>query len=216
MLGIFLLVGGLSWWTHLRPELEFDASSLASLPSTIDGFTSRDLPIDEGVESMLDANFNIQREYRTNSQVIWLYVGYYSTERGGKPEHLPSVCYGAHGWQIIATRQVSIDEARGWQAQEYVIEQGNEQRLVHFWFRSSHSSGILRLQSLQFDHLLNRLAQGRADGSLVRLSTPLRGGRDLEARKLLLSFAVELETMLGEHWPSEFPAGSTRNASASD
>jgi hypothetical protein len=53
--------------------------------------------------------------------------------------------------------------------------------------------------------LTGRLRQGRGDGALVRLSTPLIGVDRDAARGMLVSFARVLEPKLGEAWPSEAP-----------
>jgi hypothetical protein len=60
---------------------------------------------------------------------------------------------------------------------------------------------------LRLDHLSGRLRGGRADGALVRLSTPVAAGREAEARARLTAFARELDPLLAERWPREFPAG---------
>jgi hypothetical protein len=61
--------------------------------------------------------------------------------------------------------------------------------------------------NLRLDHLSGRLRGGRADGALVRLSTPLAPGREAEARARLIAFARDLDPLLAERWPREFPSG---------
>jgi hypothetical protein len=55
-----------------------------------------------------------------------------------------------------------------------------------------------------FDRFVSRLRYGRADGSLVRLSTPVEPGEAEDtARTRLRSFARELLPLLEAHWPEE-------------
>jgi len=207
LLMIFLLVGGFSWSMRFRAPLEFDTSPLASLPQSVGNWDSRDIPLEENVESMLRADFNLQRIYRSPfNKPIWLYIGYYGTARGGKPEHTPDVCYKASGWQIVSDQTVPIDREQGFRAREFVVEKEGERRLVNFWFRSSRRSGIPTTNGLRFDHLLNRLTSNRADGALVRISTPITPETEFEGRSRLRSFGIALETQLRAHWPSEFAA----------
>ena len=65
-------------------------SPLETLPPRIDDWMSIDLAIDDQVANELAADFNVQRAYsHPTGHLIWLYVGYYSTDRGGRPDHTP-------------------------------------------------------------------------------------------------------------------------------
>jgi EpsI family protein len=203
------IVGGMAWWLQLRPPLQADYAPLGTVPMTLGSWSGETVPLDTGVEAMLDADFNLQRAYWSpeRDQLIWLYVGYYGTRRGGRPEHLPSECYPSNGWEIEQTRTVMIDPERAFRANEYVVSQLGQRRLVHFWFRSSRRTGMLDELHLRLDHVIGRLRGGQADGALVRLSTPFEAGGEAEARARLVGFARVLDPLLGERWPREFPSG---------
>lgn len=205
---VLVAVGCLAWWLSLRPVLDVDSRELAGLPSQVDSWVSIEIPLDSAVESMLQADFNLQRTYiHPLGDVIWLYVGYYGTERGGRPEHLPRTCYRAHGWSIAAQRALDIDPQLGLRANEYVVEREGEVRLVHFWYRSHRETGILSMLGLTVDHLFGRFLGRRADGALVRLSTRLESPEELvAARSKLAGFGASLDVLLAERWPSEAPA----------
>jgi EpsI family protein len=207
MLALLLGVGGLVWSLQLRAPLHADAESLAALPYEVQEWEARDLPLDEVVESMLRADYNLQRAYHHPlGDVVWLYVGYYGTRRGGTPEHTPRQCYTAHGWQLDAGREVVVDPERGMRVQEMVVEQEGARRLVHYWYRSSARTGLLDTFDLRLDHVWTRLATGRADGALVRLSTPMGPAEDVvDARPRLLALAGRLDAALARHWPEERP-----------
>jgi EpsI family protein len=201
---LMLIVGALGWYLQLGPELQVDASRLADVPTRIGRWQSTDVPLASVVERELRADFNFQRAYFTRSgDQIWLYVGYYGTARGGRPEHTPRGCYTGAGWGIESSRTVEIDSNEEFRANEYLIEQRGEQRLVHFWYRSHRRTGILGGLDQNIDRLLGRLLDGRADGALVRISTPISGDDTTAARGRLLSFASLLDPLLGEYWPTE-------------
>lgn len=203
---LMLLVGAVAWKFQLRPALRVDATALASLPTEIEGWSSREIPLDDNVESMLRATFNVQRAFaHPLGDVVWLYIGYYGTDRGGTPEHTPRACYRAHGWTLSDFQTPVVDSQRGLRANEVVVEQEGEQRLVLFWYRSYRKTGILGEFALGVDHLLGRLTAGRADGALVRLSTPLEEGGEFAARSRLVSLARILDPEIERHWPSEVP-----------
>lgn len=203
------IVGATAWWLQLRPPLHADYAPLATLPMDVGSWSGTPVPLETDVERMLDADYNLQRAYLNpeRNQVVWLYVGYYGTERGGHPEHVPSQCYPSGGWTIERRGALVIDPEHGLEANEFVVSQRGELRLVHFWYRSSHRTGMLGGMDVRMDHLRGRFSDGRADGALVRLSTPFDPAREDEARSRLMAFARQVDPLLAERWPREFPAG---------
>jgi EpsI family protein len=203
-----LLVGSFAWWLELRPRLEVHAQALIALPPALEDWRSRDIPLEQAVESILQTDADLQREYvRPHEESVWLFVGYYGTDRGGRPEHTPGVCYRANGWRVERRNTVTIDPARGLRAMEYVVERDGQRDLVQFWYRSYRRTGMLADLDMSLDHLIGRIRTGRADGALVRLSTPIRGDVGA-ARDRLVAFAAALDLQLAAHWPTETPAGS--------
>jgi EpsI family protein len=205
---VLVAVGCVAWWLSLRPVLEVDSRELARLPSQVDAWSSIDIPLEEAVESMLEADFNLQRAYvHPLGDVIWLYVGYYGSDRGGRPEHLPQTCYRAHGWSITAQRAIEIDPRLGLRVNEYVVEREGQVRLVHFWYRSHRGTGRLSVMGLTVDHLFGRFMGRRADGALVRISTRLESPEELvAARSKLAGFGAVFDALLAERWPTETAA----------
>jgi EpsI family protein len=203
--------GALAWSFQLRPALAVDTTPLSGLPLRVGSWQGAEEPVQGGVEEMLAADFNLQRSYlHPVGGIVWLYVGYYGTERGGRPEHTPWACYPSNGWAVLDPAEVLVDAATQRRANEIVVEKDGERRLVHFWYRSSRRSGMLGGFDQAVERVLGRILTGRADGSLVRLSAPLDasvGGADREqARSRLISFGQLLVPLLSEHWPSELPA----------
>jgi EpsI family protein len=207
-----LAVGALAWWLQMRPALVVDPAPLAGLPRQIGSWRSVELPLDSAVESILRADFNIQRAYvrdqAVNKVPIWLYIGYYGTQRGGRPEHTPRGCFTGAGWEIAAASVIGAEDGSGRRINEYHVERHGERQLVHFWYRSARSTGLVGGFDQRFDQILGRLESGRADGALIRLSTPLGPGGDSEARAHLLALGTELDRQLGQYWPVERPRTS--------
>ncbi len=203
---ILLAVGGFAWSLQLQPALEIDASALATLPTRIDAYDGHDIPLESTVESVLRADFNLQRAYYGAGSLVWLYVGYYGTARGGRPEHTPRGCYTAAGWRIESARTLRVVPNGELRANEYLVERNGERRLVHFWYRSWQQTGMLGGWDQNIDHFVGRLTVGRADGALVRISTPLDSEDEISARGRLLGFASALDPLLAERWPTESDA----------
>jgi len=204
---VLVAVGALGWWLQLRPPLRVDAAPLRALPAAIDGWEARDVPLADSVEDELRADFNVQRVYEhpSGAQIV-LYVGYYGTERGGRPEHVPHACYTGAGWGVEDARAIVADSAAKRRVNEFVAVRAGDRRLVHYWYRSHRRSGILGGIDQNLDRLVGRLVDGRADGALVRLSASLDALDPVEARSRLLAFGAALEPLLEAHWPRERPS----------
>jgi EpsI family protein len=207
---LFAAVGALSWSLQLRAPLRVDAAPLLALPRSLDAWSSIDVPLDGSVESMLRADANLQRVYaHPSGEKVSLYVGYYGTDRGGRPEHTPEVCYRSQGWDVIERQVLAVPGAPDLHANEYLVDNRGRRDLVLFWFRSHRRTGLTGGLDQTLDRLLGRLLDGRADGSLVRISTPVRPGDESEARSVLLAFARAIDGQLGGHWPAESPRTAT-------
>jgi EpsI family protein len=207
---LLVACGALAWSFQLRPPLAVDTTPLSGLPLRVGSWQGAEESVQSGVEEMLAADFNLQRSYlHPVGGIVWLYVGYYGTERGGRPEHTPWACYPSNGWSILDPVEVLVDPGTRRRANEVVVEKDGQRRLVHFWYRSSRRSGMLGGFGQAVERVLSRILTGRADGSLVRLSAPLDASVDgdrAQARSRLISFGQLLVPLLSEHWPSERPA----------
>jgi EpsI family protein len=210
LIAFLVLVAAFGWWLYVRMPAEHDADSIERVALRLDEWTGIDIPMEESVEQMLRADSQVQRLYdNPDGEFVWLYVGYYGTERGGRPEHTPWECYPSGGWQILASEERSLDVdnagVRGRAMKnEFVVEKEGERRLVHFWYATHRSTAIASDAGLTVDHLLGRLSPtARADGALIRISTPLAS--DVEgvtvSRDRLQRFSVPLVREIRSRWP---------------
>jgi EpsI family protein len=206
LVAVLCAAGAAAWAYQLRDPLRVDASMLDALPHELAGWVGHDIPVEETVERMLRADHNVQRTYVDPAGgLVWLYVGYYGTERGGRSEHSPFVCYPAAGWQVEDAATRTLDVPGGGRVREIrVVRDGNE-RLVHFWYRSHRSEHLVGDAAHAWDRFVGRLADGRADGAFVRISAPLSGVSEDSVRARLFAFGTALDDELGEHWPDETP-----------
>lgn len=202
LVAMLVVAGAVSWWLLLRPPPETDPTRLDALPARFEGWQAFDIAIDESVAEMLAADHHVQRAYRHDQgYVVFVYVGYYGTRRGGTPEHTPDVCYPAQGWAILESHERRVGGRDGFDLREFLVEQEGERRLVHFWYRTDHASGLTSTTDLRLHHFWSRLTRNRGDGALVRLSTIIRGEEVDAARARLLGLEVAVEDALDRVWP---------------
>jgi len=203
---ILFLVGVVSWQFYLRQPPVVDTSSLSGLPMEMGSWKGEEIPMGDRITQMLEADLNIQRAYSHHiGGFVWFYFGYYETDSGGEPIHTPPYCYRSQGWEIVDSSVVPLGSG-AFSANEIVVQRGGEQRLVRFWYQSYNENGMVTKADRVLARIEGLILNGRSDGSLVRISTPLLDWDELPvARARLTSFVREMAPHLTQHWPSEIP-----------
>jgi EpsI family protein len=204
LLVVLLLTGSAAWWLSVRPVALPDVDGLSALPLSLNGWSAVDIEVDQDVADMLRADANVQRAYRhPHGYLIYVYIGYYGTQRGGTPEHTPEICYPAQGWRIVQEGRIPINQTLGLWAREFLVEKEDESRLVHFWYRTRETTGITSTMRLRLRHFWKRITSNRGDGALVRLSARVDDGDLRSARGKLLTLATAVDQALTGVWPEE-------------
>ena len=173
----FLLMAGTLGLARLidsRPPKRL-ARPLSSIPSQISDWQGGDdPPLDKDVEDQLKASDHILRTYRSAKGSIGLFVAYYSRQAAGENIHPPRNCLPGNGWNILSNSVVRVPFAAGYEpANAYHIQNGDERRLVLYWYQStSHiSAGEYAAKAFLF---WDSLATGNTSSSVVRVT--LRDG----------------------------------------
>jgi len=193
-----------AWRIGHEAPLRVDSASLETLPRALGDWRARDIPMDPAVEKILGADGHVQRAYRdAGGHLLWLYVGYYGSARGGRSDHTPALCYPAAGWHIRTGATRRVRWPGGAEVQEMRVERDGEQRLVHFWSHSPRSGPVLGDWAGAWDRLVRRVATGRADGAFVRLSSPVADDAVAAVRARLVAFGSAFDAELSTHWPRE-------------
>ena len=204
---LLLLTGIAAWWLEQRPGLAGDAATLRQLPPELAGWQAVDIPMEQDVADMLRADENVQRAYiHPQGYVVFVYVGYYGTARGGTPEHTPEMCYPAQGWSIVERDSVSseIGGEGGFAAREFVVEKDGQRHLVHFWYRTAEQDrdpidGRAALESFLGAPRLRAAGTARSCGSIHRSKT----GTSTRRAGSWSPMDRALESALATVWPTE-------------
>jgi exosortase D (VPLPA-CTERM-specific) len=127
----------------------------------------------------------------TEAAPVELFMAYYKDQLDGGT-HSPTDCLPAAGWEIASLTQVGVEpQGRdGFIVNRAVIRKGLEQMLVYYWYEQQGQ----RTASSYYAKLLltwSKLADGRSDGALVRLITPIREGEAITAAEGRLRSAVD-------------------------
>ena len=161
--------------SHGKPTpLKKDFATFPAVIGPWRGIPSFFGPKIEGVAGM--DHYILKRYTQKTGPFLWLYVGYYESQRKGDSIHSPKNCYPGSGWQTVnsglETIEVTASPARTITVNRYIIQKGLDKRVVLYWYQSrgrvyaSEYWGKIYL-------VLDSIMKNRTDGSLVRISAPV-------------------------------------------
>jgi exosortase D (VPLPA-CTERM-specific) len=173
-----ILFAGIAW--QVAPARDFttpDRDSLALFPLKLENWRGERKRLDANVERVLAADDYLVADY-TNAQTrVNLLIAYYKSQTEAGAIHSPEVCLPSGGWEI--SHWDAVDTGLRTKSgtplfvNRAIIQKGFNRALVYYWFEG-------RGRSLTNDYVakaylaLDGLTQGRTDGALVRIVTPIK------------------------------------------
>lgn len=104
---------------------------------------------------------------------VWLYVGYYGSQRTGATYHSPKNCLPGAGWQFVESNEVEVPvQDRHITVNQVVIQKGLDKQVILYWY---HDRGrVIASEYWAKAYLLwDAAIKHRSDGALVRISVPV-------------------------------------------
>jgi EpsI family protein len=157
-------------------------------PESVGGWKAReDSNLAPDTLQMLKVSDYLMRRYEdSNGRSMWLYVGYWQSQRKGGDIHSPKNCLPGGGWEPIEASRVNISIdglATAIPVNRYLIQKDNQMQVIIYWFQSQ---GNVVADELGAKIALVRgaITRNRTDGALVRLSSPVQGGVDQTTARL--------------------------------
>ena len=133
---------------------------------------------------------------------VWLYVGFYQSQRTGATYHSPKNCLPGAGWQFMESDFITLtmpDRAKI-TVNKVLIQKGLDKQVILYWY---HDRGrVIASEYWAKIYLVwDAMAKNRTDGSLVRISVPVKDGTVQEASDQVQAFLHDLWPKLLEHMP---------------
>jgi EpsI family protein len=202
-----VLLGGTGLLLHARNGSEIIPGRipLASFPQMIQNWTSTDIPLQKEVLDVLGPGDFLVRDYHDSAQnrSIALFIAYFPSQRAGDTIHSPKNCLPGAGWAPVQSDRIKVNSPghTPFVANRYVIAQGEQRQLVLYWYLA-HDRAVAGEYAAKFYLVTDSIRMHRSDGSLIRLSTPLAQGEDIEsAQRTLLSFAGNIVPLINSYVP---------------
>jgi EpsI family protein len=177
-----------------RSEVVPNVAPLKTFPQSAAGWnTVREFPLEKEVQDVLRADDSLNRVYVNSSQTASasLFVAFFRTQRFGQSPHSPKNCLPGSGWEPTEDRKLPITvpgRAEPITVNEYVIQHGEEQSVVLYWYQS-HNRVIAGEVAAKFWLVLDAIRFRRSDTSLVRVIVPVREGSIDVAKNTAVEFA---------------------------
>jgi EpsI family protein len=133
---------------------------------------------------------------------VWLYIGYWDTQRKGAQMHSPRNCLPGAGWEPLEATTVPIalpGRFGGITVNKYLIQKDRDQQLVMYWY---HSQGraVAGEAAARVELVKNAITRNRTDGALVRLSSPIYGSVQ-ETSDMLADYVRAMYPVLNAYLP---------------
>lgn len=159
---------------------------LSLVPETIEGWSGRDLTIDQASLDVLGPGDFLSRVYGQEGQAepIGLFIGYFPSQRTGVTIHSPKNCLPGAGWTFESSGAVDLTDAVGkpHRVGEYIITNGEARQFVLYWYQA-HGRSVASEYMAKIYMVADAMRMNRTDGALVRVITPIAAGEDAAAAR---------------------------------
>lgn len=178
------------------------AKPLASFPTVLGALQSHDSPLENWEVQAVQVDDYLSRVYRGSSGLtLYLYIGYYKSQRAGQTVHTPTNCLPGSGWQVVTASYLNLSLPNGEQGtlNSIVVGKGLDQQVVLYWYQA-HGRVIANEYRAKFYTIWDAIKMNRTDATLVRVVTPILDDES-KARESAVAFAKQTLVQLDELIP---------------
>jgi len=189
-----------------REDIQLARKDFISFPNDIVEWHGSKYKFEQIILDSLKTDDYIISNYRNNQgDIINFYIAYYASQQAGSAAHSPRACIPGGGWKINDLRTIEIPEVKingqPLSANRLLIKKGDSGQLVYYWFQQ-RGRVITNEYLVKWYLFWDALTKNRTDGSLVRLTTPVSTGDDLnKADRRLVEFIKQVEPILPDYIP---------------
>ncbi len=132
---------------------------------------------------------------------IWVYLGYWESQRRGAQMHSPKNCLPGSGWEPLEASVVTIpvDDGRSIQVNRFLVQKNDQRELVLYWYRAQ-GEDVHGEVAAKAAMVKNAIIRNRTDGALVRVSAAVEGGVP-ETSDRLVAFVQAMYPQLADYLP---------------
>jgi EpsI family protein len=151
---------------------------LDSFPAELGSWRGQESTLlsEEVLDILVPTDYLLRRYEDGARRSVWLYIGYWETQRKGAQIHSPKNCLPGGGWEPLEGSVVPVEIGPGKtiEVNRYLLEKGTDQMLVLYWFQSQ-GEAIAGEIDAKIAMVKSSIFRHRSDGALVRVSSAARG-----------------------------------------
>lgn len=205
---VIALVAGIAWqMTPASTPASIDRLPLGIFPMHVENWQGRATILERDIERVLGADEYLLADYKQDDANVNLLMTFYKSQTKGSGIHSPEICLPGGGWEVSKWEQktITVGEAGNDKiinVNRAVIQLGLQRQLVYFWFEQ-RGRRITNDFEAKFVSMWDTFSEGRSDGGLVRVVTPIAPGEDVErADDRLQTFLDGVVPMLPQYFPA--------------
>jgi EpsI family protein len=186
-----------------QPERIATRAGLASVPTDLLAWHSRDIPIPPDIRQVLGPGEFLERIYEKEGALpVDLFLAYFPSQRTGATIHSPKNCLPGSGWTPITSKRLEVDlNGLLVNVNEYVVANGSQQDLVLYWYQA-HGRIVASEYAAKYYLVRDAIAMNRTDGALVRIVTAIASQETPAAAEArAVSFAHAIAPLLSRYIP---------------
>lgn len=164
-------------------------NSLSAFPTRVGNWQGREATIFEvEILNVLKVKDYVMRRYvDPTGRSLWLYIGYWDTQRKGAQMHSPKNCLPGGGWEPLEALKVTIPLPPPYSpitVNRYLLQKDQEQQLVIYWY---HSQGraVAGEVAARIEMVKSAIVRNRTDGALIRVSSQVYGSIPETSERLI-------------------------------
>ena len=179
--------------------------SLDLFPDRIGEWQGREATnLEVEIRNVLNVSDYLMRRYvDPGDHTIWLYIGYWATQRrGGAQIHSPKNCLPGGGWEPVEASRITVVLPPPYLAvrvNRYVIQKARNMQVGLYWYQTQ-GQAIASEIAAKVTMVRRAMMSRRTDGALVRVSSPVTGSV-AETTDRLVGYVQALYPRLGDYLP---------------
>jgi len=177
---------------------------LDGFPSAVGEWQGREGTILElDILNLLKAKDYLVRRYQDPAgRSLWLFIGYWDSQRKGAQPHSPKNCLPGGGWEPLEASRLAVSLPRPFApitVNRYLIQKNRDQQVVLYWYQSQGRAVAGELEA-RLEMVKNSIVRHRTDGALVRVSSPVYGSMQ-ETSDRVVKYIQAMYPVLDEYLP---------------
>ena len=146
-------------------------------------------------------DYLIRRYVNPTGRSLWLYIGYWQTQRKGAQMHSPKNCFPGSGWDPLEASTVAIplDGGRRLTVNRYVVQKDAQRQVVFYWYRAQ-GHDVAGEVSAKMSMVRSAMTRNRTDGAVLRVAS-LVDGTVAQTSDQLVDYIRTLYPILADYLP---------------